>query len=356
MRTESGRELDRDSIALVCSADENYAMPLTVVVYSAIANLKDPQQKIDLFVLDGGIEPATKAKVAKSLDRDRVTIHWVKPDPKLFANLPVSRYLTIAAYYRLLIPEVVPQNFDKVIYLDCDMIVRGDLSQLWQIEMGDNYVLAVQDDNQPYISMAAGLSNYRELGLHPHHKFFNSGLLVINLAKWRAENIGAKVLKFSEQNREYIRDADQDGLNAVLAGKWGELDPRWNQMPRIYDYLSWQDSAYDAETYQALRHDPWIIHFTNAPKPWRVGCTHPATDLFFHYHDKTAWFGGRSIRYWLWMKPLRLLWLLPLQTVKNQLKLAVLMKRTGLDSKAGKRLLVQHYYNFHQAMNAAHEQ
>ncbi|NEQ27853.1 MAG: glycosyltransferase family 8 protein, partial [Microcoleus sp. SIO2G3] len=324
MKSELKIQGDRDSIALVCSADENYAMPLTVMVYSAIANLKNVQQKVDLFVLDGGITSATKAKVAKSLDPNRVTIHWVKLDPDLFANLPVSRHLTIAAYYRLLIPEVVPPNFDKVIYLDCDMIVRGDLSELWQIDIGDRYVLAVQDDNQPYISMAAGLQNYKELGLNPHDKFFNSGLLVINLAKWRDEAIGAKVLEFSNQNRDFIRDADQDGLNAVLAGKWGELDPRWNQMPRIYDYLSWQDSSYDAKTYQALRRDPLIIHYTNAPKPWRIGCVHPATDLFFYYHDKTAWLGWRSIRYLLWMQPLRLLWLLPIKTLKNYLKLAAL--------------------------------
>jgi lipopolysaccharide biosynthesis glycosyltransferase len=292
-----------DPIVLVCASDENYAMPMTVMVYSALSNLKNKQQKLLLYILDGGIRPATKQKIADSLANfEQLEIHAIKPDPALFHNLALTRYLTTTAYYRLLMPQVLPEQVDKAIYLDCDMIVRGDLAELWQMDVDDNYVLAVLDDNQPLVSMAVGLSNYRELGLNPDQKYFNSGLLMVNLKKWRAENIGMKVIEYSRQNREYVRDADQDGLNAVFAGNWGQLNPRWNQMPRIHIFSSWQDSPYNEAEYNLLKNDPLIIHYTNAPKPWRKGCQHPATDLFYYYLDQTAWAGWRDT---LWRRAVR---------------------------------------------------
>lgn len=309
------------SIILVCSADENYAMPLTVVVYSALANLKNKQQTITLYILDGGIQRSTRQKVERSLNSEQLAIHWIKPDVSRLKHLPVTRYLTIAAYFRLLIPQFLPPSISKAIYLDCDMIVQEDLEELWKIDIGENYVLAVPDDNQLTFSMAVGLRNYQELGLDPNHRYFNSGLLVINLTKWREDDIGNHVIQYSEQNHEYVCDADQDGLNVVLAGKWGELDPRWNQMPRIYTQSSWRDSPYDEATFNSFRDQPYIIHYTNAPKPWRKGCTHPATHLFLHYLDQTAWSGWRDT---LWRRAFR-----KLQKGANKLRRKIGEWRSG---------------------------
>jgi lipopolysaccharide biosynthesis glycosyltransferase len=288
-------------IAIVCAADENYAMPLAVTLRSVVVNLKN-KPKVSIFVIDGGISQRSKRRIIKSCGSQQVDISWIQPNESLLANLKVERHLTIVTYYRLLIPQIVPEQFNKVIYLDSDMVVQGNLEELWQIEIGDNYILAVQDDNQRFISMSGGLRNYRELGINPDYKYFNAGLLVINLDKWRRENIGEKVVKFLQDNKDYVRDHDQDGLNALLAGQWGELDPRWNQMPRIYTYSSWEDSPYDQELYSALLHDPYIIHYTCPPKPWQRGCHHPATNLFFQYLDQTAWSGWRNT---IWRRALR---------------------------------------------------
>ncbi|HEY9632337.1 MAG TPA: glycosyltransferase family 8 protein [Coleofasciculaceae cyanobacterium] len=280
-------------IAIVCAADDNYAMPLAVTLHSALANLKN-KPKIFLVIIDGGISPRSKRRILQSLDPEQVEIHWMPPDERLIKNLKVERHLTIVTYYRLLIPQLLPQHFNKVIYLDSDMVIKGDLEQLWNIDIGDNYVLAVQDDNQRYIHMSGGLRNYQELGINPDLKYFNAGMLVINLEKWRNDNIPLKVVEYLERNKEYVRDHDQDGLNGVLAGKWGELNPRWNQMPRIYTYSSWQDSSYDEQLYRELLEHPYIIHYTTPPKPWHQGCEHPNTALFFHYLDQTAWSGWRN--------------------------------------------------------------
>ncbi|WP_225977353.1 glycosyltransferase family 8 protein [Nostoc sp. CENA543] len=283
-------------IVLVCAADNNYAMPLTVTVRSALANLKS-DRLIALFILDGDISQPNKRKIIQSLDSQRVDIAWIRFDDALFANLTLERHLTIPAYYRLLLAQVLPREFSKAIYLDSDMVVTGNLDELWNIEIGDNYVLAVQDDVQLYISMCAALQNYQELGISPHSKYFNSGLLVINLDKWRSDDIGSKVVEYLRQNQQY-QPNDQDGLNAILADKWGELHPKWNQMPRIYDDSFRKDTHLPEEIYQEVLHHPSIIHFTNTPKPWYAGirteCQHPKKDLFFHYLDMTAWSGWRD--------------------------------------------------------------
>ncbi|PHM05919.1 glycosyltransferase [Nostoc sp. 'Peltigera malacea cyanobiont' DB3992] len=75
---------------------------------------------------------------------------------------------------------------------------------------------------------------------------------------------------------------DQDALNAILAGKWGELEPGWNQMPYLFQYSSWQDSPFTEDVFNQLINNPDIIHFSTKDKPWHNSCNHPDKDLFFN--------------------------------------------------------------------------
>jgi len=77
----------------------------------------------------------------------------------------------------------------------------------------------------------------------------------------------------------------------VLAGKWGELDPRWNQIPAVYGFESWEGSPYTQEELRNVVHDPYIIHYGDNPKPWERRCTHPKTSLWYDYLNRTAWAG-----------------------------------------------------------------
>jgi lipopolysaccharide biosynthesis glycosyltransferase len=286
----------KQPLVLVCAADDNYAMPLAVTARSAIANLQS-DRPVALFILDGGISKTNKRKITRSLDSKQVEISWLTLDNALFANLTEDRHLTITAYYRLLLPQILPPEFKKAIYLDTDMVVTGNLEEIWNIDIGDNYVLAVQDDTQLTISMCPSVRDYEQLGISPDCKYFNSGLLVINMDKWRADNIGHRVIEYIRQNIQY-RPNDQDALNAIVAGKWGELHPKWNQMPGVYYPDFKERNPLPPEVYQELLHQPCVIHFTNTPKPWCAGlrteCTHPKKDLFFRYVDMTAWAGWRD--------------------------------------------------------------
>lgn len=301
----------QEPLVLVCAADNLYAMPLAVTVRSALENLKSDQQVI-LFILDGGIKDRNKRKILNSLSSEKCEVTFLSVSGSLVEGVENrhfetgTKHLPIVAYYRLLIPDLLPDHYEKVVYLDCDLVVKGDLGQLWQINLEEHYALAVQDMWTHSVSHPAGLLNYQALGIPSDAKYFNSGVLVINLKKWRADQISAKAIDYLQHNREYVRWHDQDVLNALLAGQWGELDPRWNVNIFLFSGDSAQkNSPFSDDVYNDIIRDPYIIHFTSGDKPW-VSPHAPCNEHFFHFVDLTSWSGWRPTRWTrLWMKLVR---------------------------------------------------
>ncbi|SRR5579883_267056 len=288
--------LEPEPIIIACAADQNYAMPLVVTVCSLLRNLQSGQRVV-LYVLDGGIQRSQKDRVVQSTLHHNIEIIWITPSSVLANllsdNVILSEKWPIANYYRLLLPHILPPHIAKVMYLDTDLVIQGDLTPLWQIDMGHNYALAVQDVCQPHIATTKHL-DHRKFGVSEDCKYFNAGVLVMNLKQWREDNITDKTLALIAQHKETLLFPDQDALNIVLAQRWGELPPRWNQMHGIYDFSSWAESPYRQADYDTALKQPDIIHFTTLPKPWMKGCTHPNQDLFYHYLDRTAWKGWRN--------------------------------------------------------------
>lgn len=285
-------EVDRQSPVVVCAADNAYAMQLAVVIRSALATLR-PDRKLILFVIDGGIKPRNKTKILQGVDPGRCVVHWLQPDRSQLENVKVSGHLSAAAYLRFQIPALIPQCYDKAIYLDSDLIVNHDLTDLWEIELGDAYLLAAQEIVAPYVSSPKGLLNYQQLGLAAKAKYFNSGVLVLNLQRWREQQVTAQLMDYLSTHWDVVQFHDQDCLNAVLAHHWRELDLRWNQTPGIFSFSSWQESPFSQQVYEQALNHPYIIHFASAAKPWNSREPYPANGLFFHYVDQTPWRGWR---------------------------------------------------------------
>ena len=283
-------------ISVVCAADDNYAMPLAVMARSILANLAE-DKKLLLFVIDGGIEEHNKQKIVNSLDPNRCDVKWLHPQTdELLKKVTISGHMSIVTYYRLLIPELISDEVEKVIYLDCDLIVNQDLNELWKLDLEEKYLFAVPEIRFPFIAQV--LPNFDELNIPSDSKYFNAGVLLINLQKWRTDQIGLKAIQYIEKNIEHIRFWDQDGLNAVVAEKWGELEPKWNQTPFIHDYSSWKDSPFEEEPFKNAVNNPCIIHFASKFKPWNTYQYRERDKKLFHkYLDMTAWAG---MRFTLW--------------------------------------------------------
>lgn len=314
MAAEARRATDVDDAdpVVVVAADENFAMPLAATVRSALDHLA-PERKLRLFILDGGISAAAKTRLEASWPAGRYEAVWIPVDAAALADAPVSGHVNQVAYFRILMPRLLPSHLRRVIYLDSDLIVRHDLSQLWHCELDGAACAAVQDWAAPFIDSSQALANfdvcgphlgsstpianYRELDLDPRAPYFNSGVLLVDLQAWRDADLPGRLLACLDENRVHVRWWDQYALNVVLSGQWKSLDPRWNQGAHAFVFNSWRQSPYDRETFRQVRDEPYIIHFTTQHKPWMVSCLHPLRKQFYRYLDRTAWAGWRPARF-----------------------------------------------------------
>lgn len=296
------------TLVLAAAADENFVMPLAAMVKSVLCNLALERRAV-LYVIDGGIRDASKTMLLESWDSKLLLVRWLLPDMSALGDLKISGHVNALTYCRLLIPYLLPERHAKAIYLDSDFIVLDDIGGLWDMDMGNSHVLAAQDMTAPYmcsetalpnfpacapyLSAARALENFRALGIPPQNKYFNAGLMVLNVAKWRATGASHSIIAYLRDNAAHVRWWDQDGINAVLFDRWRELDPRWNQIPHIFRHPTWRESPFSEAVYDAVTKHPKALHFSARSKPWHGDNDHPFRDEFFRYLDRTAWAGWR---------------------------------------------------------------
>jgi lipopolysaccharide biosynthesis glycosyltransferase len=296
----------RDRLVLVSASDNGYAMPLAVTIRSVL-NCLGSDRRLQLYILDGGLTDESKVRLLKSWEDSRLEVEWVRPNMALVQDLLVSHQVTAVTYLRLLMAELLPPSVTRAIYLDADMLVRRDLSDLWDEPQGEHAVLAVPEVAAPYIDAPASMPNfencrehlcaftpimnYRELGLPPDAQYFNGGLLVANITTWRQENFAEQMLNCLRRNHEHVLWWDQYALNVVLARRWRGLDYRWNQGAHVYAFPTWRKSPLDRAAFRALRRAPWIVHFCSPSKPWHCFNRHPFRRAFFRCLEQTDWKG-----------------------------------------------------------------
>ena len=285
-----------DYPVVVFVADDHYAMPLAAAISSVVVNL-GRDQKAHVFIVDGGISRTNKEKIMQSEDRERVRIQWLQPDEShcdLLKSLPCG-YVGRTSYYKMLIPELLGPEYSRIVYLDSDVIVEGDITDLCVAELGNNYVLAVQDLINPLVSSPFGLRNWRKLERKADDELFNTGVLVLNAAKWRKENVTLRLVQYLRDHYQYVQLCDQDAMNAVFRGVWGRLNTLWNVLP--YMNVARSYSLLSKKSHEDLLTRAHLLHYCGPSKPWNTRCRHPQRDRFFHYLDMTAWSGWRP-KWW----------------------------------------------------------
>lgn len=265
---------ENNNISIVVASDNHYAILIAALLKSIDVNHKTSEH-IDFYIIDDGIAPKFKSLLETMVDPFRISIKWFKSDtiipPDIIIPVDGSAFPR-TVYMRIFSPYVIDQNADKLIYLDVDTIVQHDISKLWNISLGDYTLGAVQDIGKTVDCEWAGIPNYKELGLEPKTKYFNSGVLVINVKKWRAEDISKQVILTLIKFKEHLSLPDQYGLNVVLAKKWLELDPKWNwyainktENPFLIHFLSIKpifksynsQEIYKEEFFKYLSITPW---------------------------------------------------------------------------------------------------
>jgi lipopolysaccharide biosynthesis glycosyltransferase len=256
--------VDQSKIPVVASSDDNYAMPLDVMLVSILENTKNPK-RFHFFIIDGGISQQNKAHIKQDVEKRNGQISFLDINSDIYTGLPNKAHISIAAYYRISIPELFDSSVRRVIYLDCDLIVKDDLQALWDIDLDEYAVGAVENISS---------TTYKDTGLE-QADYFNSGVLVIDLEKWREQNIPEKVRKF--------RINDQCALNSVFRGHWKRLPVRWNQQSGLYrDSPQLARLTKEGQAEDAIW-NPAIIHYVGWFKPWFKPCYHPLEGEYRRY-------------------------------------------------------------------------
>ena len=277
-------------MVIATAIDSSYALPLAVMLRSALAN-SNYEAGIEVHVVDDGLSLADRDKVGSSLP-EGIRLHWVRRPRERFEGLPNWGRVNLTTYHKLTLGEWLPSTVKKVMWLDADMLVLGNLARLWQADFDGHLARAAQDILVPYVSSRFGIAAHRELGLERQAKYFNAGVMLIDVAKWRQDQVTARALDYLRRYRERVFFLDQEALNVVLVGQWAALDPRWNWNP-VVDRVS---------TYKKLPDktggDPWIIHFVGNLKPWTYVGSSRDQMLYYQWLDQTAWRGWRPERSW----------------------------------------------------------
>jgi lipopolysaccharide biosynthesis glycosyltransferase len=294
-------------IALLCCGDDTYAMPLAVMLYSASANLPPPW-RLRVYLMEGGITPESRRRLEKKIaGYGNVDLEWRHVNLNVFSHLPVLRRINSTMYIRLLMENVLPPELQRIIYLDGDLIVEGDLSEMWREDFRGAALLAVCDYGSATIRPELPIPGIDD-SLRKNAPYFNSGVLLIDLNRWRSDRIGPAVLDYVDKFKPHVRFPDQDGLNAVLFGKWRSLDLSWNaQVDNLIspDQLGSTDA--DAEIRRRrdeLLFHPRIQHYAGRKKPWNAGRFKPVRKTFIHYLHASRWYSpSQLVRFhlrWAW--------------------------------------------------------
>lgn len=280
-------------VNIVYAADDNYAEMLGVSLLSLFAESSDVQ-KINIYIMESDISAVNKSRIeAVCAAYERESPIWIRTKDichELNMKVAADRG-SLSQYARLFVSSVLPEELDRVLYLDCDTVFQRSVREFWRLDIKGKTVAALMDAFSKY---------YRgNIGLQGRDTMFNSGVMLIDLRLWRAKEIEARILDFIMAKKGKVQQGDQGALNAVLYNDVYCFEPRFNAVTSFFD-LAYEDMLvyrkppvfYAEGQVRKAVEDPVIIHFTTSfmsVRPWVEGCRHRYVGQWLKYKGMSPW-------------------------------------------------------------------
>ena len=250
-----------------------------VCLASLLAN--NPDFFFDIVIVRRPTEELDEDKLRRSLAsfaNHQLTFQRFAPPEDLLLPLVPNAHYTIDTYTRLWLGEFFPEKVDRVLYLDADIVVAGSIASLWSTDLGGALMASVD--------IPGSEQGVVRLGMRAEDGYFNAGVLLIDVAQWRATRAEITVLDYIRANPERV-SYDQDALNACFRSRTKRLDYMWNVIRPFYrEPLQLPLDRSEVET---IRRDARIIHFNGGLKPWSYFCDHPRRGEYEKYLRMTEW-------------------------------------------------------------------
>lgn len=260
-------------------------MPLGVLIKSILLKNTTP---ITFHIMTNNVQQSNKDLLSSLINHITSYINFYDINEDLLKSMPIREtgYLSIATYMRIFAQEILPHHLNKILYLDCDILVNNPLDDLWNINIENFSIAAVLD------VITFNENVYDRLKYDKNEGYFNAGVLLINLKKWREINLLKLALDYIQSNKQRIINEDQDVLNALLHKDKKLIPLKFNATYSVFEKQSLFLKDYNEEIEEAI-YKPTIIHFTYI-KPWNKECNHPYQYLFEEILKCTPWENNRK--------------------------------------------------------------
>lgn len=278
------------TINILCATDDKYAPYCGVMLTSFLENHKAFHTDVYIIVKNRLKEEKRLKRLEERYD---VKVNIVEfPFSDITSSFPIgNRHWTIEMYYRLFAPVLLPKDIDRILYLDCDIIVDGDVSEMYFSDINNISALVVIDAPTHVVR-----SHPERLGYQKDKGYFNSGMMLMNLNYWQEHDISRQCIEYIRHNYSILDYCDQDVLNVVLLDSKKNISVLYNYqdsivMKRFFD-------LFDDELKKIVcTQKPKIIHYTYH-KPWTI-CSYksPYANLWEKYSRISFWKEG-------WLKSL----------------------------------------------------
>lgn len=281
---------------VIYHSSDSFAEVTGVSIISLFENNKE-MKNIHVLYIERGMSDDNKAKIksiAKKYNRELEFMEMPNWSEKLNIDLKSSKAGWLGfGYNRLFLTEFVPEAVDRVLYLDSDTVIEAPLDELWNTEL-DGYYLAGVDDCLS--------SKYRNIvGLSEEGTYCNAGMLIINLKKWREEDVTSKFIKMIYENNGFFVFNEQSVINSMFSGKIKILPQKYNVNSLVYIF-SYKELmklrkpykfSYTEEEYLEAGKRPAITHYTGNfyihRRPWIDNSDHPHKDNYLEYRKISPW-------------------------------------------------------------------
>jgi lipopolysaccharide biosynthesis glycosyltransferase len=270
---------------IVCTIDNNYIRHCAVMLRS----LRDsnPGEDLRVYIVHEKLDPEERGKFVGYLSTFLPSVSFLQVESGLLSAFPVFGHISIATYFRLLLPSLLPPLLERVLFIDSDIVIDGSLEEFWTTPI-DGYAMAAVTDRNLDMQRV-------RLDLAPDSPYFNAGVMLIDLNQWRKENVLERGLDYAKANAQKLSNWDQDVLNHLFEKRVLLVHQRWNAMSHLWGLdPAWLEArgGLDQEEKEAVD-NPAIIHFAGGgfAKPWNYQCPHPWKDRYRSILATTPWAG-----------------------------------------------------------------
>lgn len=266
------KDIEKNYFHIVFGIDDDFVRPLGVLMTSIIENNKN--ENIEFHIISKYISKENRKIIKQFAIENDININIYIIDETIFNDLPTTSYITKAMYNRFLIPLILKDVTDRVLYLDADIVCLNSIENLKKINI-DNKIIAVIEESNDYVVK----KQVKDLSL-TSKKYFNSGVLYININNWINRDINNKLINYAKSVKDLIFP-DQDILNVILEKDCLYIDQKYN-----YTF----DVRYKSNRYiYNLPQNIVFLHYVGKFKPWQKWCMHPAKKIFEKYANISLW-------------------------------------------------------------------